>query len=267
MEPATKKLLEDSEDGDRIPGALIAAKLIETETAAVLGVLSRKVLGQYELVLPTGGAADVVAYVGPNILQIERANQFNPAEFRFWVALHEMTHRAQFQGIPWLRDYFMSLVSEMVESSQPEPDRWDRVMDELASRWQAKIPLIDERGVFGLFATPEQRGIIDRIQALMSFLEGHGHVVMDRLGADHLKSQDRMSRVLKARRQDKRTRAFFRITGLEMKLRQYEAGEKFIAGVERLAGWEAVRLAFRGASSLPTLDEIGAPDRWLARVD
>ncbi len=100
----------------------------------------------------------------------------------------------------------------------------------------------------------------------MSLLEGHGHVVMDRLGSEHLKTQERMSRVLKSRRQDKRTAAFFRLTGIEMKFRQYKLGEKFVLQVEREAGWDTINLAFRGASSLPDLSEIEKPRRWLARV-
>jgi uncharacterized protein (DUF2342 family) len=75
-----------------------------------------------------------------------------------------------------------------------------------------------------------------------------------------------MSKVLKARRQDKRTAAFFRLTGLEMKMNQYKMGERFIEVVEREAGWDTVGLAFRGASSLPTLEEIGSPEQWMRRV-
>ena len=268
LEPARRQLEERmAESGPAGQGAAaMAGAVLQAETRALLSVLSRKVLGQYELVLPTGETGDSVAYVGPNILQLERTHQFRPSEFRFWVALHEMTHRAQFQGVPWLRDYFMSLVTELVESSRPEPGVLGRVMDELGARRAEGRPLVDERGLFGLFATPEQNAVVDRVQALMSLLEGHGHVVMDRVGADRLKSQARMSRVLKARRQDRRTAAFFRLTGMEMKLKQYRMGERFVLAVERQANWETVNRAFRGASSLPTLPEISKPRLWLERV-
>lgn len=268
IEPARRQLEEKmAESGTAGQGAAaIAGALMQAETRAVLGVLSRKVLGQYELVLPTGESGDTVAYVGPNIMQLERAHQFRPSEFRFWVALHELTHRAQFQGVPWLRDYFMSLVGELVESSKPEPGRMGRVIEELNLRRSTGRPLVDERGLFGLFASPEQHAVVDKVQALMSLLEGHGHVVMDRVGAEHLKSQARMSRVLKGRRQDKRTAAFFRLTGMEMKLKQYKMGERFVLSVEREADWGTVNHAFRGAGSLPTLDEIDHPGRWLERV-
>ncbi len=267
-EPARRQLeermAESGSAGQR--AASMAGVVMQAETRAVLSILSRKVLGQYELVLPTGEGGDSVAYVGPNILQLERIHQFRPSEFRFWVALHELTHRAQFQGVEWLKDYFLSLVTELVDQSNPESGRLGRVMDELNQRKASGQPLIDERGLFGLFASPEQNAVLDKVQALMSLLEGHGHVVMDRLGAEHLRTQERMSRVLKGRRQDKRTAAFFRLTGLEMKMKQYKAGERFVLFVEREAGWETISLAFRGASSLPTLAEIEDPGQWLERV-
>jgi coenzyme F420 biosynthesis associated uncharacterized protein len=268
MEPANRMLSEkvaDSGVGAKGAAAL-AGRLMQAEVMAVLGVLARRVLGQYELVLPTGEDGDVVAYVGPNIMQMERTHQFRPAEFRFWVALHELTHRAQFQGVPWLRDYFLGLVSELVEQSTTEPGRVSRVIGEVMTRRDQGSSLLDERGLLGLFATSGQRAVIDKVQALMSLLEGHGHVVMDRVGHEHLRSQERMSRVLKNRRQDKRTAAFFRITGLEMKLNQYRMGERFIKAVEADAGWETVALAFRGVGSLPTLAEIEHPRQWLTRV-
>lgn len=265
-EPARRKLEERMAESGTRGSAIIAERVMAAETRAVLSLLARRVLGQYELVLPSGEQGDMVAYVGPNILQMERTHQFKPAEFRYWVALHELTHRAQFQGVPWMRDYFMGLVTELVESSKPDSGVVGRVVEEVSSRWNAGVPIVDERGLLGLFGSPEQNAVVDKVQALMSLLEGHGHVVMDRVGSEHLKSQARMSRVLKGRRHDKRTAAFFRLTGLEMKLKQYKQGERFVLAVEREAGWDALHIAFRGASSLPDLREIENPTQWLQRV-
>jgi coenzyme F420 biosynthesis associated uncharacterized protein len=264
IEPATRKLVESRDGGDERKKSL--DKVVETETSALLGVLSRRVLGQYELVLPTGEDGDSVVYVGANLLQMERTHQFRPEDFRFWVALHELTHRAQFLGIPWMRGYFRGLVEELVEASGVESGQLRSAVSEVVDRARSGSPIIDERGIFGLVATQEQSQIVDRVQALMTLLEGHGHYVMDRIGAQHLKSQERMSRVLKNRRKDKRTAAFFRITGLEMKVNQYEKGERFIRTVEAESEWSTINLAFRGASSLPTLAEIEDPLLWLRRV-
>lgn len=263
LAPAEEKL--GSETGI---GSAVAGRIMGAEMGAVLGFLARRVLGQYELVLPTadGDDGDTVLFVGPNLLKMERDHAFRPADFRFWVALHECTHRLQFTGIPWLRGYFLGLVDELVATSKPETGHIQRVAAELRAAAAAGEPLIDEAGIFGVFATPEQREVIDRVQALMALLEGHGHVVMDRIGERELVTQARMSAVLKARRADRRTAALMRLIGLEMKLRQYEMGAQFIKGVEARASWSTLDHAWESPGALPTLDEIGNPEQWLKRI-
>jgi coenzyme F420 biosynthesis associated uncharacterized protein len=248
-------------------GRGLQSRLLAAEVGALVGVLARRVLGQYELVVPEReGSSDTLMLVGANILSIERDNEFRPAEFRYWVALHECTHRLQFGGVPWLRGHFLSLVGRLVESSVPEAGRMQRLAGEMRAAASAGRPLIDESGLVGLFATPGQRKLLEEVQALMSLLEGHGHVVMDRIGARELVSQDRMSRVLRLRRKDPRTAAFLRLTGLEMKMKQYEMGERFILAVERQAGFRAIDRAWEGPDNLPTLAEIEDPQKWLQRM-
>ena len=261
--PAEEKLRSQTGLGSRI-----ARRVVAIEMGAVLGLLSRRVLGQYELVLPTsdGRDGDTVLFVGANVLQMERRHEFRPDEFRFWVALHECTHRLQFLGVPWLRPYFLDLVSKLVSSAVPEPGRVARVAGELREASAPGEPLVGEAGLCGVFATPGQREVLEQVQALMSLLEGHGHVVMDRIGARELVTQERMSNVLKARRQDPRTAMLMRLVGLEMKLRQYELGARFVSGVERHAGWAALDRAWDGPEQLPTLPEIENPVLWLERV-
>ena len=243
-------------------------KVMGAELGAVLGFLSKRVLGQYELVLPTGdgGVGDSVFFVGANVLAMERAHQFRPSHFRFWVALHESAHRAQFTGIPWMRDYFLSLVDELVSTGTGDRGRMARFATRLADARESGGEPFDETGLLGALASPEQRTVIDKVQALMSLLEGHGHVVMDRIGARELPDLDRMSGVLTARRQNVKNAALMRLIGMEMKLNQYDLGAKFINAVESEASWDALAMAWESPEALPTLAEIEDPTAWLARV-
>ncbi len=52
-----------------------------------------------------------------------------------------------------------------------------------------------------LLAGPEQRKVLDQVGGLMSLLEGHGDVTMDRAGADQIPSAARFGQVLRQRRQ------------------------------------------------------------------
>ncbi len=264
LEPAERKISERAGG----VGKAVAGRLIAVEMGALLGLLSKRVLGQYEMVLPTkdGEAGDVVYLVGANLLAIERLHEFRPAQFRFWVALHECAHRLQFQGVPWMREYFFGLVSDMMEAATPEPGRVAKAATEMRQAAAAGEPMVTEAGLMGLLASDDQRANLDRIQALMSLLEGHGHVIMDRIGAREIPAARRMSQALRARRQDPRTKTFFRLVGLEMKFQQYELGERFVLGVEKEAGWRALDRVWESPEMLPNLDEIKEPQRWLTRV-
>jgi coenzyme F420 biosynthesis associated uncharacterized protein len=263
LEPLEEKLAD--KDGF---GASIAAKVMGAELGAVLGFMSKRVLGQYELVLPTGDSdrGDSVLFVGANILAMERQFEFRPSSFRFWVALHESAHRAQFMGVPWLRDYFLSLVERLVDSSDPEPGRIARIASDVRAALADGIDALGDSGLVGLLASPEQREVLDDVQALMSLLEGHGHVVMDRLGEREIVDVKRMSSVLKARRKDPKSAAFMKLIGIEMKMKQYDDGAAFINQVEDQASWDALSMAWESPEALPTLAEIDDASLWLDRM-
>ena len=119
---------------------------------------------------------DAVYYVGPNILGLEKRFAFRPLDFRRWIAIHEVTHRAQFTGVPWLRDYFLSLVhaSRSAASTPTRADRRPRSARAADELRRGRNPL-DEGGIVALLATPEHAGDSAKVQALMSLLEGHGN--------------------------------------------------------------------------------------------
>src|SRR5204863_7533037 len=76
---------------------------------------------------PGAPDADAVYYVGPNILGLEKRFAFRPLDFRRWIAIHEVTHRAQFTGVPWMREYFLSLVNRSEEHTSELQSRRDLV--------------------------------------------------------------------------------------------------------------------------------------------
>ena len=249
------------------PLAPISRRFAAGELGALLGYMSQRVLGQYDLLVPDDPRGDAVYYVGGNILGLEKRFAFRPADFRLWIAIHEVTHRMQFTGVPWMRDYFLGLVHQAFELVDPDPKTVMQAVTRAVDEMRAGRNPLDEGGVVGLFASPEQKGVLGKVQALMSLLEGHGNVVMDDLGRIHVAGQERMSRVLSARRKQGGVAALLhKLLGLEQKMRQYEVGEKFVRGVIELGGPRAVDAAWASADNLPTIGELDEPAQWLARV-
>ncbi|MBI2168258.1 MAG: zinc-dependent metalloprotease [Actinobacteria bacterium] len=254
------------------PVASVGRRVAGAEAGVLLGWFGRRVLGQYDLLGGDGAAGDAgdagaVYYVGPNVLSLEKRFGFRPRAFRLWIALHEVTHLVQFTGIPWMRDHFLSLVDESLRLLDPDPKRISRAISFAIEELRAGRNPLDGGGLITLFATEEQREVLGRIQALMSLLEGHGNFVMDRLGAEHVEGKDHMATVLRERRNVRGVaRQVQRAVGLEMKLRQYSVGEGFFDAVEREAGRDAISALWNGPDSLPTLDELRNPARWVSRA-
>jgi coenzyme F420 biosynthesis associated uncharacterized protein len=259
---------------DRITNSLaapITTRLAGAELGMVLGWMSGRVLGQYDLLVieeEDPGDQDVVYYVGPNVLALEKQFAFPPEEFRLWLALHEVTHRAQFTGVPWLREHFIGLVHQTLGAVDPDPRRLSDGVNRLADAIRAgKNPLADG-GLVNLVAGPEQRAVLDQVSGMMSLLEGHGDVTMDRAGKGLVPSADRFGRVLKQRRDSARglSRLVQQLIGLDAKLSQYAQGEAFIAQVERAGGSRLLSRAWEEPANLPSLLEIREPHRWIERM-
>lgn len=253
------------------PMAPVTRRIAGAELGMVLGWMSKRVLGQYDLLVVEDEKPedqDLVYYVGPNVLALEKRYGFPPREFRHWLALHEVTHRMQFTGIPWMRGYFLGLVEQTVGSIDLDPKALGDLLGRITKDIRAGKNPLDEGGLAAVFATPEQRAVMDKVAGLMSLLEGHGDVTMDRAGADSIPNAARFGQVLRQRRQQANgaARMLQKLLGLEAKLKQYEQGEKFIEAVEAAGGPELLDRAWEQPENLPTIEEIRAPQGWIDRI-
>jgi putative hydrolase len=110
--------------------------------------------------------------------------------------------------------------------------------------------------------------VLQQVQGLMSLLEGHGDVTMNRAGQGLVPNSDRFHRTLHNRRQEQAgpAKLLQKLIGLEAKMKQYEQGERFIERVEAEGGPELLATVWQSPDLLPDLREIREPDTWIARV-
>ena len=247
----------------RMTGAALGVQM-----GILLGYLSKKVLGQYDLVLATEGAGKVY-FVGPNIVEAERRMNLAPRDFRLWITLHEITHRTQFAGVPWLRDRVQTLVARSLAGLDLDPARVKAIVArgrELLLRGPSAWKTAN---VMDLLLSDEQRGLLGEMQALMCVVEGHGTFVMNRIGRREIPGFAEMRHAVDARKSSTRgaERAFQRAIGMDMKIEQYALGERFLEAVAEQAGLGAVNDVWgNGGENMPTLAEMADPASWLARV-
>jgi coenzyme F420 biosynthesis associated uncharacterized protein len=271
--------ISDRLDKAPLPARLLQVAGVSAEVGFLLGYVSKRVLGQYDLLVseesatpsarrrPRAPSASLF-FVGPNMVETVKRNGFVPEEFALWVALHEVTHRFQFEGVPWLRPRFLSLVHDYLGSVDLDAKGLAQRFAGAARRVVSRSVPAEEKSPMYLFANDDQRKVLDQIQALMAVVEGHGNFVMDGVGEKVIPSFRQMRHIFQRRRQQQSTvqRIVAQAIGLEMKLRQYELGQAFCEGVAERGGTDALGHLWVDPSGFPTLEELRAPELWLDRV-
>jgi coenzyme F420 biosynthesis associated uncharacterized protein len=244
-------------------GATVAA-----EVGLVLGYMSQRVLGQYELSLLEPERTPRLLLVEPNIAKAIDDLGVDADSFLRWIVLHEVTHVLQFQGVPWLREHMGSLLREYLATMEMRIERGAAGglpslpnMSELMARFR-------EGGLVALVQTKEQRRIFDRIQAVMSVIEGYSEHVMDAVGERVLPAYEGLRDSMERRRRSRSApeRALQRLLGLEMKMRQYEVGKRFCDAVAEPHGIELLNRVWSSPDAMPSLAELEDPEAWVARV-
>jgi coenzyme F420 biosynthesis associated uncharacterized protein len=287
LDPLAERL---AEKGAAPPGgsmiSAVGSRVTGMQAGLILAYLAGRVLGQYELFLPPdpgGSAADAPAgrltLVAPNIVMIERELNVNPSDFRRWVCLHEETHRTQFTSVTWLRPYVQQQMTEFLLASDLDPasilDRLRAAADAVAGAVRGESSEPDDQSSRGggslieAIQSPKQREILERLTAVMTLVEGHGDYVMDAVGPSVVPSVEQIRAKFSARRgsASRIEQALRRILGIDLKMKQYEQGSRFVRSVVTEAGMESFNKVWTSAETLPTMDEIANPQAWLERVD
>jgi coenzyme F420 biosynthesis associated uncharacterized protein len=303
LEPLADRL---AERGTTVPGSgvmgAVGSRVTGVQAGLILAYLSARVLGQYELFLPPGdgtasangsangrsangatasgaagspgGSAGAAAGVGrltlvaPNIVLVERELGVDPHDFRRWVCLHEETHRVQFTSVPWLRGYVQGLMTEFLLASDMDPTAIADRLRAAAGAVAGAVRGSDGQSLVEAIQTPQQRELLDKLTAVMTLVEGHGDYVMDAVGPQVVPTVADIREKFSNRRGSagRVEQVIRRILGIDLKMKQYAEGSRFVATVVEEAGMAHFNKVWTSPETLPTRDELASPATWLARV-
>jgi len=242
-------------ESGRMPNSLI----VEVGQAGVnryvgymLAFLGRRVLGQYDPQLmsaePMGGAG--LYLVETNVEEWQQHAKLPDEDLRRWLILHEMTHAWQFAAHSWLRPYMEESMHILIDS--------------VTRRGATVARVAAFAGVL-----PAQWRVMRRIQGTMSVIEGYSNLVMNQLGSRLLPGFDQLEKAYRERSAGKSALEvlIWKLTGLDLKLQQYNRGEAFCRVIYDAYGMAALNRVWDGPDSMPTLRELANPAAWHRRVD
>jgi coenzyme F420 biosynthesis associated uncharacterized protein len=297
LEPLADRLAERS---SALPAAgsifgAVGSRATGMQAGLILAYLSSRVLGQYELFLPPGeggappangtgtngtgtganGTATATSasvgrltLVAPNIVMIERELGVDPHDFRRWVCLHEETHRVQFTSVPWLRGYVQGMMTEFLLASDLDASAILERMRSAASAVAGAVRGSETESLMEAIQTPAQRALLDKLTAVMTLVEGHGDYVMDAVGPSVVPSVADIREKFSQRRGSagRLEQIFRRLLGIDLKMKQYEQGSRFVTTVVQEAGMAGFNKVWTSPETLPTRDELAKPSEWLERI-
>ncbi|WIM86381.1 zinc-dependent metalloprotease [Candidatus Mycobacterium wuenschmannii] len=250
------------------PRGAISGRITGAQTGAVLAFVSTGILGQYDPFNDDG----TLLLVYPNVIAVERQLRVDPADFRLWVCLHEVTHRVQFTANPWLTGYMSQALGVLTtDGSEDLTQVVGRLVEIVRSRGDSgQDP--NSAGILGLLRAVQsepQRAALDQLLVLGTLLEGHADHVMDAVGPVVVPSVATIRARFDERRNRKQPplqRLLRALLGIDAKLSQYTRGKAFVDHVVGRVGMDRFNAVWTSPDTLPRPIEIEYPQRWIDRV-
>ena len=270
LDPVAAKLDERLEFAGPLAGALRigASATLAAEAGLVMGYLSGRVLGQYDVSLLGAETDPRLLFVGSNLAGAVRDLEVDADAFGRWICAHELTHVFQFQGVPWLREHMSGLLRQYVATLEVRIEKGSAGGLPSLPDPAKLVEAFREGGLAALVQNPEQRELMDQVQATMSVIEGYSEHVMDQVAAELIPAHEELRAAMDRRRQSRSApqRIVERLLGFDVKLRQYEQGKRFADAVAAEAGIEGLNRVWAAPSALPSIEELQHPGDWRRRV-
>lgn len=273
FEPVEEIYSEVGSRGSIVPGmAQLSQLAVSSQIGLLLGYLSQRVLGQYDMSLL--GKEPITTgklyFVEQNIESIARSLEIPGEEFRLWIVLHESTHAHEFECFPWLRDYMNHTLRAYLDCILQEVRRSSSGSGLGATLLPRMVEnLRSGRSILESVMTPRQQEYMNHMQALMCLVEGYSNHVMNAVGRQVMPHYQEIKKAMDSRQKERSQaeKLFLKLTGLSMKMEQYRLGEQFVDRVVEARGIQFINRAYDGPDSLPTMDEVLHPERWIARLE
>ena len=259
-------------------GQLMAAAqpmMLSLMAGSLLGHLSRRSFGQYDLPVPRP-PSDELVLVAPNLTEFAQEWSLPLDDLRLWVCVHEVAHHAVL-GVPHIRSQLSALLAEYAAGFRPSAAGLEERLSglsiddttDLSSMSALQNAFADPEMLLGAMRSDEQRAVLGRLESLVAVVVGVVDWVMDSIGGTLIGSYGQLTEALRRRRveADASDRFVEQLLGLELTRAAYERGTRFVDGVVERAGPEGLDPLWHDERSLPTPAEVEAPGLWLARLE
>jgi putative hydrolase len=249
----------------------MGAMLYGLQAGTIAGNLAGQLLATYDLGVPTLEPR-TVGTVGRTAEGFAADYDFEPVEFRHWLALQEAAHRRQFAGVDWLRDHIAGLIRTFAAEGEFNPgallEQLGGIGFDPTDPESVQAALADPDATFTVEPTAAQRRTLTRLQAVVAFTDGWVAATVAAAARDKLTALPRIEEAVRRRRAEKGPGEQFleQLIGLDLKPADLRQGRQFCDAVVAARGQAGLDRAWVSAAHLPDAEELADPSRWLVRM-
>ena len=254
--------------------AMMGPMMMGMTAGSMIGHLSRRSFGQYDLPVPRVAKDDVM--VIPANFETFASEWSIPADdLRLWVCAQEIAMHSVLR-IPHVRATVDEFLSAYAAGFEPDPNALeDRLgsmefdMSDPAAMSGMQSMFGDPELLLGAIQSQAQRDMLPKFEALIAAMVGYVDHIVDAVGSSLLSNTTMISEAVRRRRveADDSDRFVERLFGLELTQATYDRGAAFVAGIVERAGNDGLVRLWESERTLPTPAELEAPGLWLARIE
>lgn len=254
--------------------AMMGPMMLGMTAGSMIGHLSRRSFGQYDLPVPRTPNDDLM--VIPANFETFASEWSIPADdLRLWVCAQEIAMHSVLR-IPHVRATVDEFLSAYAAGFEPDPNALeDRLgsmefdMSDPSSMTGMQSMFGDPEMLLGAIQSQAQRDMLPKFEALIASIVGYVDHIVDSVGSSLLSNTTMISEAVRRRRveADDSDRFVERLFGLELTQATYDRGAAFVAGIVEREGNDGLVRLWESERTLPTPAEIEAPGLWLARIE
>lgn len=251
---------------------MMAPAMLGMSVGSMIGQLSLRTFGQYDLPLPREPKSQLL-FVVRNSEEFAKDWSIKVEDMQMWLLIQELTFHALFR-IDFVRDAVTNLVKQHVAGFNPNPNALGQRLTNIdvtntdPAAMMQKL-LGDPTLLLGDERSAKQQALAPKLDAIICAIICYVDHVVDTVANRILGNGAQISEAFRRRRVESSSQDQYveQLFGIYLTDDQVDRGEKFIAGVIERQGEIGLTRLWAREGNLPTPNEIGAPGLWIERIN
>jgi putative hydrolase len=249
----------------------ISKGLFRLQLAQVVGNLAKEVLSGGDIGIPLiQGASEYDVHamlVAQNIREFSADLDVPLEEADIYLAVREVAHARLFRHARWLRLHLISAIRDFASGISIDSDAIMNLQQDFDPTDTQALQELFSSGALLPEHSDEQKRALSRLEGMLALIEGWvDHVTAE--ATSRLPKASALSETIRRRRASggPAERAFQTLVGLELRPRRLREASALWAQLTTELGPEARDALWQHPDSLPTNEDLDAPDRFIARL-